>query len=125
MQGILETSIAMFIAYVLLALVGLLFAKLLYNKQLLHTTFKLFMASVVLELIYFLIMMSEFSQFSHSGIWTNGLTTFGECISRSDDSVNVPFFHGCLFVCSKRAYSTWPLTSCSFSCSSFSPRVTQ
>ena len=40
-----------------------------------HVTFRLFLASVLIEFLYFLFTMSEYAQFSSSGISTPGMMT--------------------------------------------------
>ena len=76
--GILETSITMFIIYTIFILFGIVYGKLLYNKNFLHNTFKLFLISVSFEWISFLFYMSEYGQFSVSGKFTNGILTSGK-----------------------------------------------
>jgi hypothetical protein len=75
--GILETSITMFIIYTLLILLGFVYAKLLYNKRFLHDTFKIFLVSVIVEWLSFLFYVSEYGQFSESGIYTPGMLITG------------------------------------------------
>ena len=78
--GILEASIAFTLIYLLLVIVGLIWAKILFNKMLLHITFKIFLVSVAMEFVSFLFLMSEYSQFSLSGISTPGMITISNLI---------------------------------------------
>ncbi len=83
--GIFETSIAMFFAYLILLIATCFYAKLLFNKSLLHTTFKIYIVSIIFELLYFLFSMAEYSQFSSSGSWTPGMLTTGTIIYKIID----------------------------------------
>jgi len=78
--GILQTSICFFILYSLFIILGIVYAKLLHNKQFLHVTFKLFLASIVFEWLSFLFYTSEYGQFKNSGIFTPGMLTTGKKI---------------------------------------------
>lgn len=73
--GIFECSIAFFLTYFLMIILSIVFAKLLFNKSLLHATFKLFLASIIFQFLNYLFYMSEYAQFSSSGIWTPGMLT--------------------------------------------------
>ena len=78
--GILETSITMFLIYTLFIVLGIAYAVKLYNKQFLHVTFQMFIASVVIEWLSFLFYMSEYGQFSQSGLYTPGMLVMGRKI---------------------------------------------
>ena len=86
--GILEASIAFTLIYFLLVIVGLIWAKILFNKMLLHITFKIFLVSVAMEFVSFLFLMSEYSQFSLSGISTPGMITISNLIMFSGELRN-------------------------------------
>ena len=75
--GILETSICMFISYLIVAIVTLIFAKILQKKNLLHSTFKIYIASVLFQFFSYLFTLSEYGQFSSSGIFTGGCAFMG------------------------------------------------
>lgn len=75
--GIFETSIAMSAYYLILNLLALISAKMLHSKQFLHATFKLFISSVFIQFVSFVLTLSEYAQFSQSGISTPGLLTCG------------------------------------------------
>ena len=75
--GIIQTSITMFIVYSLFIVLGIVYAKILHNRQFLHVTFKLFLYSIVIEWLSFLFYMSEYAQFMNSGIHTPGMLITG------------------------------------------------
>ena len=75
--GILETSIIMFLVYTILLGLGTVYSIVLYNKKFLHVTFQIFIASVFIEWLSFLFYMSEYGQFSKSGIYKLGMLTTG------------------------------------------------
>ncbi len=73
--GIFETSITFFILYAIMCIISIIFARILHRKMFFHVTFRLFLASVLIEFLYFLFTMSEYAQFSSSGISTPGMMT--------------------------------------------------
>ena len=76
--GIFETAIAMTIYYFILVILGLVAAIFLHAKRYLHVTFRLFIVSLVIQFIYFVFYLSEYAQFSSSGIFTPGMLTTGQ-----------------------------------------------
>ena len=76
-KGILETAIVFTVLYFLMNIIVFLFAKILHKKSLLHETFKLFIASLVLQFLSYLFIMSDLAQFSSSGVETSGMQTLG------------------------------------------------
>ena len=75
--GILETSITMFLVYILFILLGFVYSKILYTQSFLHVTYKLFFSTVIIEWVSFLMYMAEYGQFSVSGKHTPGMITSG------------------------------------------------
>lgn len=75
--GIFETAIAMTIYYFILVILGIVAAIFLHAKRYLHVTFRLFIVSLVLQFVYFILYLSEYAQFSSSGMSTPGLLTAG------------------------------------------------
>lgn len=73
--GILETSIAFFLTYIIISIVCGVFAKILVMKSFFHITVGLYIASVVLQLISILFTMAEYGQYSQSGLVTPGMLT--------------------------------------------------
>lgn len=73
--GILETSIAFFLAYFIIIIVCLVFSKILIDRQFFHLTVKLFIASVIFQFISLLFIMAEYGQYSLSGYITKGMVT--------------------------------------------------
>lgn len=67
----------MFLAYLIIVAVTFIFAHILHRKKLLHSTFKLFIGSVIIQNVSYLFTMSEYAQFSSSGEYTNGCALVG------------------------------------------------
>lgn len=67
----------MFLSYLVVTVTTLIFAKILHKKNLFHSTFKLFFASVMFEFFSYLFTLSEYGQFSSSGIYTGGCAFMG------------------------------------------------
>lgn len=77
----------MFILYFFVLIVVGVYAKILRKKHLLHSTFKLFMSTIVFEFIAMLFFMSEYAQFSSSGIFTKGMLTMARLFSEIGDAL--------------------------------------
>lgn len=73
--GILETSIAFFLAYMIITIVCGVFAKILVMKSFFHITIGLYIASVVLQLISVFFTLVEYGQYSQRGLVTPGMIT--------------------------------------------------
>lgn len=78
----------MFLLYLIFSITGLIYAKILFKKMFLHVTFRIFLSSLILELFSFLFTMSEYAQFSQSGITTPGMLV----VARLLDSVAQTLF---------------------------------
>ena len=51
----------------------------LRSRQLFHTTYKLYMTSLVCQVLYLLIMCINYGKYANDGIEDRGLETFGKC----------------------------------------------
>lgn len=58
----------------------LLFSALLRSRQLFHTTYKMYMVSLVLQVIFLLIMCINYGKYANDGIEDRGLETFGTSV---------------------------------------------
>lgn len=65
----------MFILYLIISIISAVYTSILLKQKFLHVTFRLFVSSVVCELLSFLFTLSEYAQFSSSGISTPGMIT--------------------------------------------------
>ena len=73
-----ETTIAMFLLYLILNIIGFISANILKKKHFFHVTFKLYLSSIFIELTSYLFYLIEFSQYSISGLPTPGMQTTGK-----------------------------------------------
>lgn len=80
-MGILETCIFMFIFYFLMVIITLVYARILALKRLLHTTFKMFLASLIIEFFSVMFTMIDYTRLASTGKFVNGLTLVGRLFS--------------------------------------------
>lgn len=66
--GIFQATIAFTIFYIVMLLTCITFGVLLFKKSLLHITYRLFVCSVAVETISFLIAMCQYAHFSKTGL---------------------------------------------------------
>ena len=74
-KGILETSIVLVVLYAIFIVMVSFVAKILSLKKLLHTTYRIFMITIVIQFLSNLFTMIEYAQFSSSGV-LNGACGF-------------------------------------------------
>jgi hypothetical protein len=68
-KGIFQSTIAFSVFYAILILFCIVFGVLLQRKKLLHVTFRLFVSSVVLQFISFVVYLIHCAQFSQTGLY--------------------------------------------------------
>ncbi|XP_076801644.1 transmembrane protein 145-like isoform X2 [Clavelina lepadiformis] len=76
--GILETDIFFLILFTMMFGVSIYFAVCLFNRQLFHATYKLFMVCLALEVFGFLTLCVALGTFASAGIENKGLKLIGE-----------------------------------------------
>lgn len=78
--GIFETSIVLVIAYSILLTITCIIAKILVIKKLLHTTYKIFIATIIFQFFSYVFTLSEYGQFATSGVPTSACGLIGRIL---------------------------------------------
>ena len=76
------------LAYSILVTMTCIIAKVLAIKKLLHTTYKFFIATIIIQFVSYIFTLSEYGQFATSGLPTNACGIIG-CIIRNDLSYKI------------------------------------
>nr|XP_002124065.2 transmembrane protein 145-like [Ciona intestinalis] len=81
--GILETNLFFLIVFALMLILSIHVAVSLQNRQMLHTTYKMFMVCIALEVFGLLMLCVAIGTYASDGIGNNGLKLIGEILGTS------------------------------------------
>uniref|UniRef100_H2ZAC8 GPR180/TMEM145 transmembrane domain-containing protein n=1 Tax=Ciona savignyi TaxID=51511 RepID=H2ZAC8_CIOSA len=82
--GILETNLFFLILFALMLVLSIDFAVILQKRQMLHTTYKMFMVCVALEVFGLLMLCVAIGTYASDGIGNNGLKLIGNMSIKLD-----------------------------------------